>query len=619
MELSWKNIRFVPCAHRRVTFAEHVRREALAFRPDVIAVELPPTLSEWIVRGVLRLPQVSAVCWEELDRPGELDYLPIDPCDAMIEAVRLACQFELPLEFIDLDLPGFQERYAYVPDDLIIDKTGLENYAAALSPLLSSPEGDRQAQARERQMARRLRELAGRHERVLCVLGLAHFLGVRELLLLNNIPSPAQLVPNAVKSRPGAFLTHVAKAALPTVLGEVPYLAYLFEQSREELELTGQAGFDKLAAIQAIYERAGQEYKEIYRETINLTQRKALAQYTRNLCLTRGRLRPDLYELVIAARGVVDGDYGYEVHELASSYPLQDDKSSDLPRLAIRRGRGFVEGREQRYLMRPRYEEPSTETVKVRFRRRPSKDMRALWKKAWDHSLHFGICSWPPEDDVQERFMDYIRKRALQVVSEDRKQVQEFSTSMLDGLDIRETMRNWHTGKLYVQTTPQPQGQVGAVALIFQDEPLEEAEFSWRTTLYAEHQNESDISFYAAALGEQVVGPRICRTEFGGILSIFPAWGIPDIWSFNLGEQIQTCADALLAAAILFSPDRYVAYVAKRPPRPALKQMAAFYKRHIIYLPLHVFSPAHLKKIRHFHILDGHDVRAWARDYIFED
>lgn len=214
--------------------------------------------------------------------------------------------------------------------------------------------------------------------------------------------------------------------------------------------------------------------------------------------------------------------------------------------------------------------------------------------------------------------MDFLRKRALQVVTEDRKQVREFSTSMLDGLDIRETMRNWHTGKLYVQSTPQPRGRVGAVVLIFQDEPLA-FEPTWRTTLYAEHQNESDISFFATPLGEHVVGPRISRTEFGGILSVYPAWGIPDIWSLGLGGRIRWCSEALGLAALLFSPHRYIAYVAAEPPRSWLCDLARNYRRHFVYLPRHMFSDARLKKIRRFHILNGRDVRAWARDYIFDD
>ena len=177
------------------------------------------------------------------------------------------------------------------------------------------------------------------------------------------------------------------------------------------------------------------------------------------------------------------------------------------------------------------------ETVRLGFRRRPPRQAREFWKEQWNHDIHYGICSWPPEDDVQERFMDYVRKRALQIVTEDRRQVLEFTTSLLDGIDIRETTRNWHQGKLYVQTTPPPLGRVGAVVMIFNDEPLEESEYSWRTTLYAENQNESDISFYAVPLGQNVVGPRICRTEFGGILAIFPPGASPTFGCFSLASR----------------------------------------------------------------------------------
>lgn len=620
MDLMVDTIRFVPCAHRRVTYAEHVRRATLEWRPDVIAVELPATLEPWILRGVARLPQISAVCWEESERPGQLSYLPIDPCDSMTEAVRLAHENDIPLALIDLDLPGLQERSRYMPDDLIIDKVGLEEFVASVSPYVSSAEEDWRELARECHMARRLRELAeGGTKKVLCVLGMAHYLRVREMVEEGGrIANPFELAPDALRERRGAFLAHVTRSSLVDVLGEIPYLTYLFEQSREELEITGQAAFDKLGAVQTLLRRASDEYTKTYKETINLTQWKSLLQFTRNLAMVRGRLRPDLYEVVIGARGIVDGDYGFEVFELASSYPPQDE-NSDLPRFKIRHGRGMIEGREGVFRLLPRHEEPPFETVKIGFRRRPPKFMMEHWKDQWEHSFHFGICSWPPEDDIQERFMDYVRKRALQIVTEDRRQVEEFQTSLLDGLDIRETTRNWHTGKLYVQSTPQPQGRVGAVVVILRDTPLEDAEYSWRATLFAENQNESDITFFALPLGSKVVGPRICRTEFGGILSVYPAWGIPDIWRFQLGEGIDTCADALLAAGILFSPDRYLAYVAQHPPRAQLKEMAALYHKHIIYMPLHMFSPAHLKRIRRFHILDGHDVRAWARDYIFED
>ena len=135
--LTCGNIRFVPVVHRRVTFAEQVRLAALEFNPTLIAVELPDTLKSWIIRGIMRLPQISLVQWQEDNHEGELFYLPIDPCDGLIEACRLGIEHEIPLAFIDLDLPGLVEPHHYVPDDMIIDKTGLEKYVNRFAPILA--------------------------------------------------------------------------------------------------------------------------------------------------------------------------------------------------------------------------------------------------------------------------------------------------------------------------------------------------------------------------------------------------------------------------------------------------------------------------------------------------
>lgn len=610
--------------HRRVAFAEAVRQYAYDWRPDVIAVELPPTLLGAVVEGARRLPAISAVCFEEPGVSGELRYIPIDPCDAIVEAVRLAGEHGIELAAVDLDVPGVQEPWRFLPGDMAAERAGLEAFTERIAPYLATPPEDRVNVAREARMARRLRELGAGGRRVMCVLGLAHYAGVREFYEGDGaIPDPRELCPNALEVREGVTLAHVARRGLVEALGEIPFVTHLYNVNREEEELTGSTNFDKLDAIGQIFKQAGDTYRERYREGVSMPQRKALLQYSRNLAITRGAMRPDFYELVISAAGVVDGDYGMEVYELASSYPPQRKRPGDgLARLFINRGKGALEGREEKFRLRSRVEDAPTVRTRMTFRRRPTARMREQWREQWMASggLHFGICSWPPEDRLQEQFMDFIRKRALQALGEDRRHVEEFKTSMLDGLDLRETMRNWHTGKFFVHSTPAPRGRVGAVVLIFEDEHVGDGRFfPWRSTLYAENQNESDIAFYATPIGANVVGPRICRTEFGGIMSIFPALGIPDIWRFEMGPSLRWCSEALMAGAILFSPDRYVAYVAQRAPTQIMRQLAAVYGKRIIHLPLSRFSSRHLKKVRKFHILDGHDVRRYARDYIFED
>ena len=50
-----------------------------------------------------------------------------------------------------------------------------------------------------------------------------------------------------------------------------------------------------------------------------------------------------------------------------------------------------------------------------------------------------------------------------------------------------------------------------------------------------------------------------------------------------------------------------------------MRELAAQYKKYLIYLPIQGFSRTQMKKVRKFHILSGHEVRAYAADYIFDD
>ncbi len=613
MDLDYQNIRFVPIVHQRLAFAERVRQAAMTWKPDAIAVELPATLDALIRRGVKRLPRISAVAWHEADRPGELFYLPIDPSDGLIEAARLALDNRIPLHMIDLDLPGLHEPYRFAPDDLIVERAGLRRYVEAFAPALAA--SGPAAAARESHMAALLRALASRHERVLCVLGIGHYAAVRRLAESGAVDPPH---PEALAERPRAALFDVDKRALPAFLGEIPWLTWLWEQSREERELTGEAGFDKLDAIVTLLREAAAAYEKMYHERINLTQWHGLLQYARNLALIDGRWQPDLHELLLAARGAVDGDYTVEVAELAGLYPPQEgNPEGGLARLGLGRP-GAGRPSAERLAAAPRWAMPPADASPIRVHRRPPRELIETWKREWEDQPDLaGLCDWPPESDRQEKFMHFVRKRALAVVSEDRRRVEEFTGSMLDGLDLRETLRHWSTGKLYVRAEYPPRGAVGAVVVVFEDQAIDD-DNNWRATLYAEHRGESDITFFATPLGEHVVGPRISRVELNGILSVWPAALIPDIWLFNLGEGVKTCADALLASGIMFSADRYVAYVAAEPPRPRLKALARRYGRHIIYLPLQQFAHDRLRRIRRFHMLGGRHVRAWARDYIFE-
>ena len=199
--------------------------------------------------------------------------------------------------------------------------------------------------------------------------------------------------------------------------------------------------------------------------------------------------------------------------------------------------------------------------------------------------------------------------------SEERARTEPFTTSLLDGIDLRETIRNWHEGKIYVRSFQKLPGEVGAVVVIFDDDRQDRYPYS--ITWLGEHQNESDMAFYATDPLEHLVGPGIGRSEYGGFLLSLPPLRMTDIWDDPDYDFAESKPERLLLAALDYSLEKNVVYVARRPPRSIFRTIAGRLGRKIIYIPIGQLSPVALKRIRVFHVLDGHDRRERAREYIW--
>jgi hypothetical protein len=83
-------ITYLPVVPGRIEFAWRVRRYILARRPTVIAVELPGSLEDAYERAVARLPQMSVVVIPEREDEERATYIPVEPADAFVEAIRSA-------------------------------------------------------------------------------------------------------------------------------------------------------------------------------------------------------------------------------------------------------------------------------------------------------------------------------------------------------------------------------------------------------------------------------------------------------------------------------------------------------------------------------------------------
>jgi len=127
------------------------------------------------------------------------------------------------------------------------------------------------------------------------------------------------------------------------------------------------------------------------------------------------------------------------------------------------------------------------------------------------------------------------------------------------------------------------------------------------------------MAFYSTNPGDYLVGPGISHVEVGGLLSIFPPIYLPPVFqSYNdyNYEDTHTKAERLLKAGILYSREKYIAYIAKSPPRKYFYSLAGVKHRKIIYIPLDTYSHESLKSIKHIHILAGREKRKIAHKYI---
>ena len=91
----------LPLIHGSGDFAIEVRRVMLSHDFDCLAVPLPPSFQHDVERAIEFLPSISAVLQEESHRfspqswsvDGDervFSYVPLDPCQGVISALRIA-------------------------------------------------------------------------------------------------------------------------------------------------------------------------------------------------------------------------------------------------------------------------------------------------------------------------------------------------------------------------------------------------------------------------------------------------------------------------------------------------------------------------------------------------
>jgi len=600
-ELQWNRIRVVPILHNRVEFALEVRRAFADFKPDHVAVEYPDTLKEKILAGVRRLPFLSVVYYEEED--GAFVYLPLEPTDGQIELIRLGLSAGLPVHFVDRDTEGYFPDFSVMPDPYAINRIGYDAYCRAFIAPDAKDTASPDDVLREKTMAYRLQQLAITGEKILFACGLSHARRILDLL------DRAQTHVIGRRTRKGVGLAHLHRDSSREIMGEMPYLAAVYETGRAD-----SLDVDRLDIQMKLIEAAKERYWNNTKETLSYSQVRVMNRFARNYALMTGNLVPSFYQLIVAARGAVDDNFAYEVWDKGSDYPWQTDDPG-LPVLRLDGEDLFLD--QKRIRFHRQMKTLRTRLVPVPVRKKKRERRSGEWRENFKGTA---ICSYPPEDVVVEGYGHYLRKKAIEIKTGEQSRIEPFVCSMRDGLDLRETIRAWATdGSLYVREGRPLRGRVGSVVVIFDPDDGDgknTERFPWCVTWLGEHHQESDMAFYSTPAGEVMDGPGISRCQYGGFMLSYPPLRVYDIWRDPFFQFARNKPERLLMAALDYSVERHVVYVAATPPSGWCQSMAARLGKRIIYLPIGSFSPVTLKKIREFHVLDGHHVRRYARDYL---
>ncbi|MBR59451.1 MAG: hypothetical protein CMH54_15740 [Myxococcales bacterium] len=648
-------VRLLPVVHDSADMGAVVRAVIETLQPCAIALELPTTFEKHVQRAVRRLPEISLIL--SVPEGEEALVWTVTPAEPFAVAARWAQENDRPMFCIDPDIRYVERHVDPVPDTHAIWTLGPADFLSTIAELCGDSGASADDRRREQGMAYHIQTIRKKHTTgpVLVLVGAAHAHRLAEDIN-SDVAQPLARV-----RRTQIEVRHVHPDSLTALLSDPPLVHACYETlhqgvpseapeideassqrislQRGHLQLISRGadatprerrkaavayacfhsvrdlapGFsylDRSAVARAVWHIATHSYQNQTLETVAGWQKRLFFDYSRRQARVQGRLLGGLYEWVVSARGVADDNLAWEVFAASSAYPWQGEES-DAPVVRIDGDELDLGTRKVRF--RRRFFRVKKRPVRIPVRERPETDNPDEWLRGFN-SDH--IVSYPPEDIVLEDYGRFLQKKAVSILSAERSRSEPFSASMLDGIDIRETMRNVHDGRIYVQERGRVKGEAGSVVVIF-DPDVEGTRYPHMMTWLGEHDQESDMAFYTTNPMNQIVGPGIMRATYGGFMLSWPRMRLFDVWADPDYRLAQSKPDVLLMAAVDYSVDTIVVHVAEKPPSSAMHTYASRRGKKITYIPLGSLSTLALKKLRVVHILSGPDKRSIVKDYLW--
>jgi len=439
------NLYFVPTVRQRLAFAVTVRRAVVQMHSesrwdpekDVIAVSLPESLAPHVREAINKFPRVSLLL-ARLEDENAREVIPVVPSDAMVEAIRIAFDQQIPLEYLDLEIaPGNLTRSPCAqdpdwPDETLVHKLGADNYLSMIEGYYAQPPARMEPidSWREFTITEKLRRLqvAKRRALVVCDAGL-----VRSIIAkLKSNPFRATVEePSAGRIR-YKNVTNLKLDILLRYLGDYPKLVERFNQYRGEFADESmdmfQADFEENTVLRDLVLECSERARDL---EFSMRQHKAFGNYLKNLLRLSKRLLPRPDTLYSAAAGCMGIGFAERLHCFLCGYDdlikvervKQNSKSEASAfsyQVAYEANQSGIWGR----TCTP-HESPYQSTRIPKRKKRNNKESE--------------LYRWLPEVQFMRRMYKKVRQTTFEMVN--KQTIGKYQGSSQMGLEVRKTIR----------------------------------------------------------------------------------------------------------------------------------------------------------------------------------
>ncbi|MFN5394124.1 MAG: hypothetical protein ACK5EO_09450, partial [Planctomycetota bacterium] len=350
---SWLTL--IPVVHGSGAYASALRKELLSTPFDALAVPLPASFASDVIRGVGRLPALSAVVRlsAQQDRFDEVDdshettslrgtYVPIDPCQAVIAAIRFALGERKPIVWIDSESDQIENHSPVFADCYAIRHTTLERFCAAMLPAIPPPDaglGGGNLLERIDTMAERILAMRSTYRSLVALCPLETWPWLREAIqkkIQRNDPKPDQRV-DSQEEFYSTDLYAIDPRSYLFALGELPFITGLVELARRDFQDDDQVVAE---GLKELFVTARSSYRQELGNRARSITPLLISQclkYVRNQTLLERRMTPSFYTLAKSAQQMMGDTYTMHLVNSAIEYPLDDPLADGTDGLEVMR------------------------------------------------------------------------------------------------------------------------------------------------------------------------------------------------------------------------------------------------------------------------------------------